>query len=522
MGWAARRVGTVGEGEARCLVSGTSRVSPVSSSESRCESRSERGKSDPMLTVAYCRVSTEEQATEGFSITGQADKLRAYAELHDLGPVTVIEDPGRSGKDLERPGLQKLLAMVEQGHVSNVLVWRLDRLSRSLGDLIVLAERFAKNGVGLHSFTEKLDLSSATGRMFYNILGAFAQFYREQLAENVKLGMQQAAREGKWVNRPKTGYSWSDGRLVPNADASRVREVFRLRAEGLSLAAIEDRIGLKVSTIRSILLSRIYLGEVLLNGEWYAGTHESLVTPVEWERANATLMTGRRRRSRHPLSGAVRCGLCGRVASVHRNREGSVYYRCRHRGEGCAQPARAASGLERALLLGMRLLAEDEELQEAIRRQLAAGAPTGVRREGRRGFLSAADVRQRRRQLLDLYYEGHISAEGFHEEEERLRWQAEAERAEERRQERARAEVEVLASRFEEAARVLSQLDIERLWAEATEEERRVLVEDLVDEVTILPDHLEVQIAGAPRLNVLLGEVGLRDEVRSCGVGGGI
>ena len=80
----------------------------------------------------------------------------------------------------------------------------------------------------------------------------------------------------------------------------------------------------------------------------------------------------------------------------------------------------------------------------------------------------------------------------------------------------------MLASRFEEAARVLSQLDIERLWAEATEEERRVLVEDLVDEVTILPDHLEVQIAGAPRLNVLLGEVGLRDEVRSCGVGGGI
>jgi len=127
-----------------------------------------------MLNVAYCRVSTEEQAAEGFSIDGQAEKLRAYAQLHDLGPVTVIQDPGRSGKNLERPGLQQLLAMVEEGHVSNVFVWRLDRLSRNLGDLILLAETLGKHEVGLHSFTEKLDLSSATGRMFYNILGAFA------------------------------------------------------------------------------------------------------------------------------------------------------------------------------------------------------------------------------------------------------------------------------------------------------------------------------------------------------------
>jgi len=117
-----------------------------------------------MLNVAYCRVSTEEQAAEGFSIDGQAEKLRAYAQLHDHGPVTVIQDPGRSGKNLERPGLQQLLAMVEEGHVSNVFVWRLDRLSRNLGDLILLAETLGKHEVGLHSFTEKLDLSSATGR----------------------------------------------------------------------------------------------------------------------------------------------------------------------------------------------------------------------------------------------------------------------------------------------------------------------------------------------------------------------
>lgn len=142
-----------------------------------------------MLTVAYCRVSTEEQAAEGFSIAGQGERLSAYADLHGLGAITVVEDAGLSGKNLERPGLQQLLSMVEAGHVRHVLVWRLDRLSRNLGDLILLADRFGQSGVALHSFTEKLDLSSATGRMFYNILGSFAQFYREQLSENVRMGM---------------------------------------------------------------------------------------------------------------------------------------------------------------------------------------------------------------------------------------------------------------------------------------------------------------------------------------------
>jgi hypothetical protein len=129
-----------------------------------------------LLTVAYVRVSTEDQAVEGFSIQGQIDKLQAYATLHDLGVVTVIEDAGLSGKNTDRPGLQRVLAMVAEGHVSNVLVWRLDRLSRNLGDLVLLADTFGQAGVALHSFCERIDLSSATGRMFYNVLGSFAQF----------------------------------------------------------------------------------------------------------------------------------------------------------------------------------------------------------------------------------------------------------------------------------------------------------------------------------------------------------
>ena len=261
-----------------------------------------------MLTVAYCRVSTEEQAAEGFSIAGQADKLRVYAELHDLGAVTVIADPGLSGKNLERPGLQQLLHMVDEGHVANVITWRLDRLSRNLGDLIMLADRFGQANVALHSFTEKIDLSSATGRMFYNILGSFAQFYREQLAENVRMGMQQAVRQGKWVNRPKTGYDLVDGELVPNEMAPVIRRIFTMRGEGASQGKIADATGVKYSTVLSILGSRIYLGEVQMNGEWFPGHHEAIITPEAFAAAHRGRVRGRARGT-DLLSGRVRCGL---------------------------------------------------------------------------------------------------------------------------------------------------------------------------------------------------------------------
>lgn len=309
-----------------------------------------------MLTVAYCRVSTEEQAEEGYSIDGQANRLKAHAELHDLGEVVVVTDPGRSGKDLNRPGLQQVLGMVERGHVGHVLVWRLDRLSRNLGDLVGLADCFGQANVSLHSFTEKLDLSSATGRMFYNILGSFAQFYREQLSENIRMGNAQAIREGKWINRPKTGYDLVNGDLVPNASAVLVREIFRLRAQGLSHQAIEDRTGVKYSTSRLIVQSRIYLGEVLHNGEWFPGKHEPLITAEEYDAAHRGFVPGRRRLSREIPSGRVRCGLCQRLAAVEYRQNGEPVFRCKHRGKGCPMPRRAVWALERAVLLGLRIL----------------------------------------------------------------------------------------------------------------------------------------------------------------------
>jgi hypothetical protein len=192
-----------------------------------------------------------------------------------------------------------------------------------------------------------------------------------------------------------------------------------------------------------------------------------------------------------------------------RARWGCPLYRCRHRGRGCAQPSRSASGLEWAALLGLRLLAEDKDLQEAIRRRLAAsGQATGT--PGRRRAEAAlSELVDRRRKLLELYYAGTIDAEPFAQEEERLTSEIQALRQED---ERAREEMSrraEAARRFDDVLGILRELNPDEIWAEATDQERRVLVEELLDVVAIFPDHLEVTANGALRLNVTLDEVGL-------------
>jgi len=478
-----------------------------------------------VLTLAYCRVSTDEQVEEGFSIEGQADKLRAYSSLRDLGGLTVITDPGISGKDMKRPGLQQLLAAVEAGHVSHVLVWRLDRLSRNLGDLILLADKFGEHGVALHSVSENLDLSSASGRMFYNILGTFAQFFREQLSENVKMGNERAIKEGRHINRPKIGYSLTDGFLIPNDDAPRVREVFRLRAEGLSYRAIEEQTGIKESTVMSILRSRVYLGEVPHKDEWFPGIHEPIVTPEAFEAAQRGHVPGRRR-AKDLLSGRVFCGLCDKRMSVETNGDGRTMYRCRNRGQGCDQPRRTNSGLILAALLGIDEVASNEELQVAIRRQLAGPGladwrgSASRRPERRRAAETLSQLTVRRRKLLELHYAGNISAEGFAEEERRIAEQIEAARSEVDIQRQADSVGDDVARRFEEVVALLQLRNVSEIWDAATDPEKRVFIEELVEGVKVFPDHLEVMIIGAPSLNVTLEEVGLQSY--NARVGGGV
>ena len=262
------------------------------------------------------------------------------------------------------------------------------------------------------------------------------------------------------MNRPKTGYDLVDGELVPNDDAVLVQDIFRLRADGASYPEIEARTGVKYSTVRVILQSRIYLGEVLLSGRWYPGRHQAVVSPEEFDAAQRVHVPGRRP-GRDPLSGRIICGLCDRKMSIGTNGEGRIFYRCRHRGQGCAQPARTNLGLHRAALLGMRLIGVDGELQEAIRKELRTVGVLDAPR-GRKGP-SLEELAGRRRKLLELYYSDKISAEGFADEEQRIAEQIERVRSATSRDVGRGAEMDEIARRFEEIASVLRDLDTERI-----------------------------------------------------------
>ena len=174
--------------------------------------------------------------------------------------------------------MRQLLDLVESGQVSDLVIWRWDRLSRDQGDFATLVKTFDAHGVKVHSVNEgDMETGTASGRMQIGIHGVFAQYYRDQIVENVSMGMRQAAEQGRWLNRAPTGYDMVDGALVPNEAAPLVRRCFALRTTGSSYAVIAREVGMGYSTVRHILENRVYLGEVRLRDDWFPGNHEPLV-----------------------------------------------------------------------------------------------------------------------------------------------------------------------------------------------------------------------------------------------------
>jgi hypothetical protein len=415
--------------------------------------------------------------------------------------------------DLQSPRLSLTFVVAPTMLLDPAQMRRAPKAGRTVRDLMEMRDTFDKYNVTLHSVCENLDMSSPAGRWFFSLMGGQAEYYHEALSENVSMDLDRAVKEGRWINRPKTDFDLVDGLLVPNVDAALVIECFRLRDEGHPYRVIEERTGIKYSTVKSILDSRIYRGEVLRKKKWYPGVHEALASEEEWQSAHRGTAKGVRQSS-DPLSGRVTCGLCNRKMVVAQNGKGHVTYKCHHRGKGCAQPSRSNLGLARATVVGLRLVGLNESLRKAIRRRLAGGGPDAAvtpRRTRRAAPAKTLKVlNDERRKLLDLYYAGRISAEGFQQEETRIASAIEAARQQsalEGNEEQLKSDLEV---RFEEVAGILANLDMDAMWAEANDRERRTLVENLIEGIKVFPDHLEVKVVGSPSINVLFSEVGLK------------
>ena len=184
-----------------------------------------------MKAIGYIRVSTGKQAEHGVSLEAQAQKIRAVAVVHDADLLDVIVDGGESAKSLQRPGMERLLAMVEARQVQAVIVAKLDRLTRSVKDLCELLERFERRNVALISVAESLDTSSAAGRLVINIMTAVSQWEREAIGERTRDAMRHKRSNGERVGNIAYGFRLAaDGEhLEPNpgeqAVVSRVQQL---------------------------------------------------------------------------------------------------------------------------------------------------------------------------------------------------------------------------------------------------------------------------------------------------------
>lgn len=160
----------------------------------------------PLRAVAYLRVSTEEQARKGISLDFQEALIKNWAAAKELELVKIIQDPGSSGKNLRRPGLEELMKMCREDGVDQVIIYKLDRLSRRIKDMVDLVELFEKQKVDLSSVTESLDTSTAMGRMFFWLMTVIGALERERIGERVSDARSYRDERGFWTGRMTHGY----------------------------------------------------------------------------------------------------------------------------------------------------------------------------------------------------------------------------------------------------------------------------------------------------------------------------
>jgi site-specific DNA recombinase len=194
-----------------------------------------------MRAIGYVRVSTDKQADHGVSLEAQEAKIRAMAIVQGAEIVELIVDGGESAKNLNRPGMELLLMLVDERKVQTVIIAKLDRLTRSVKDLAELLERFQKRGVSLVSVAESLDTGSAAGRLVINIMTAVSQWEREAIGERTRDAMRHKKSIGQRVGNIAYGFRLGENgiHLEPHPEEQAVLSTIReLRSRRCTLRGI--------------------------------------------------------------------------------------------------------------------------------------------------------------------------------------------------------------------------------------------------------------------------------------------
>lgn len=333
-----------------------------------------------MKAAIYIRVSTDEQASEGFSIEAQKRRLLAYASSQDWEVTEVYIDDGWSAKDLNRPEMKRMLQDVPTNKFNVVLVYKLDRMTRSSTDCDHLLKLFESHSVKFQSCTESFETRTATGRLFIRLVADIAQWERENIAERVRFGMEQMVLEGRRPGGP-VPFGYATGAKVSIPEERDILRLLRsLYMDGLGLKAVALQLnemglyrrGYKWSSfsVWYVLDNPYYAGMIRYGGKkpdgkyahrkkdeveniiYQESDHEKIYTMEEYEEhqkeMNRRSFTGHSKVREYWFTGILKCGRCGSKMSgrYHQNKrkDGSynkiLSYICANRqtGKGCTMP----------------------------------------------------------------------------------------------------------------------------------------------------------------------------------------
>ena len=355
----------------------------------------------------YTRVSTTEGLEQEFtSLDNQRESAESYIQSQKSEGWVALpdryDDPGYTGANTERPALQKLMADIKQGKINCVVVYKVDRLSRSLLDFSQLLESFEQNNVAFVSVTQAFNTNTSMGRLTLNILLSFAQFEREIISERTRDKMAASKKRGKWVGgRPPLGYDIDkiNRRLVINPkEAEIVKEIFDLYLEKRSLLSVaialneKDRmtknyttlegrksggVKFKSTSIQSIIKNPFYIGRVGHAGVLYQGEQERIISDEIFQKTQEILANNRRERKVAGvvtniglLNSILRCKACDSTMYYIYSKKGNNkyhYYLCMNaqkRGyKSCPTRLISAQATENKFMEFLRTICKDPRIE---------------------------------------------------------------------------------------------------------------------------------------------------------------
>lgn len=411
----------------------------------------------------YARVSTDRQANviDG-SLDQQRDALQSDIEnrmrlggtgvwqVHDL-----YVDEGESGKSLDRPAMQRMIADIRAGKVDTVITPKLDRISRSLPDFYILLRLFQENGVEFICLRERFDTTTSTGRAVLKMMLVFAELEREQTSERTKEAYKARAKKGIRSGGRVWGYNLNPDRpgvyLVNEEQSKDVQRIFdtyekekscvrviaMLKENGITTPRYKSRRGNEgggvyptKQTVLNILRNRYYIGELKAEDGWTKGEHKGIIDPKQFERVQSILEhSGEFRRQRalkdgskpyvYLLRGIIRCGLCGNVMTPKPGKDAKryPYYVCtrvaNYGGDGCDAPHLPAQAIEEHVLGVLRGMSTDEErLKVLVSRstELQNKTMQELERDSQRIQREKAKLQERIDPLIEAIEQGGASA----------------------------------------------------------------------------------------------------------------